>query len=73
MKLTEQILASIIGLLVVGTLLSLFSVSYYLYQKELVRANDLEQQVAYYAARFKLCKSITDQKQIILKWGAYGE
>jgi len=65
---TEKFLSALIGLLVVGTLLSLFSVSYYLYQKELVRANDLEQQAAYYAKNFGLCKEILDHGKIELRW-----
>jgi hypothetical protein len=73
MKLTEPILAALIGLIVVGVGATLLGVVTYQWQSELLRANDLEQQAAYYAERFGLCKTITDQKEIVLKWGVYGE
>ena len=65
---TEKFLANLIGLIVVGTGVTLLGVVTWQWQSELLRANDLEQQAAYYAKNFGLCKEILDHGKIELRW-----
>jgi len=65
---TEKLLATLIGLIVVTFGVVALSLALYGYQYQLVRANDLEKQAAYYAKNFGLCKEILDHGKIELRW-----